>query len=173
MSLEPGMITDGRVQDARGVPGDRSPCLLNFARLNRRTLPAPVGGYRLNSDQDRDSECGPFTPVYGCLKPAEKRHSAANFAPRVRRSLRVESFFASSMGVNKWEQGEAIFGDGAREWRVPIKRATTNRRLCSLCFFVPFPCTRRDVWLSSRRAGLDGRDNFARPPAAETRFRQP
>jgi hypothetical protein len=29
----------------------------------------------------------------------------------------VKSLFASSMGAAEWEQREAFFGDGAREWR--------------------------------------------------------
>jgi hypothetical protein len=86
MSLEPGMITDGRVPGARSAPGGRIPCLLTCAPLGRdiapgvdgrsvgATLLAPVGEYRLNSDRDRDSEWGPFALVYGCFEPAPNRH---------------------------------------------------------------------------------------------------
>jgi hypothetical protein len=86
MSLGPRMITDGRVAGARSVQERRSPCFLTCApvgldiapgaagRSVSAAVPAPAGAYRLNSDQDRDSDCGTFTLVYGCLKTPQKRH---------------------------------------------------------------------------------------------------
>jgi hypothetical protein len=85
MPLEPGMITDGKVPGARRVPGDRSPCVLTCAPLGRAiaigvadrrvsaAVPALWDACRLNSDQDRDSECCRSTPVYGCWNTLQKQ----------------------------------------------------------------------------------------------------
>jgi hypothetical protein len=143
MSLEPGMITDGRVAGARSVPGCRSPSVLTCARLGRdialgaagrsvgATVPALVGGYRLNSDQVRDSECGPFTLVHGCWKPAPKRH----FPPLSAMCSTIASGRVIPCKFNGRHRMGTARGE-LRRWRTRVARvtksATTNRWLCSL-----------------------------------------
>ena len=139
------MITDGRVPGARSVPGGRSPCVLTCAPLGRdiapgvaggsvgATVPAPMGGYRLNSDQDRDSECGPFTLVYGCLKPAPNRH----FPPLSATCSTIASrrvILCKFNGRHRMGTARGVL----RRWRRRVAGAATNRHDKSMALFTMF-----------------------------------
>ena len=145
MSLEPGMITDGRVPGARSVPGGRNPCVLTSAPLGRdiapgvagrsvgATLLAPVDGYRLNSDHDRDSECGPFTLVYGCLKPAPNRH----FPPLSATCSTIVWGGIVLCKLNR-HKGMGTVRTVLRRWRRRVAGTTTNRHDKSKALFTMF-----------------------------------
>jgi hypothetical protein len=166
MSLEPGMITDGRVPGprsvprGRSVPGARSPWLFTCAPLgrdiargvaDRREMPVPVGGYGVNSDGDRDSECGPFTLVYGCRKPAPNRH----FPPRSATCSTIAwggAILCKFNGRHRMGTARGVF----RRWRTRVAGAATNRHDKSMAlftmFFRPFFATRSEIRDSSASA---------------------
>ncbi len=163
MSLEPGMITDGRVPGARSVPGGRRPCLLTCAPLNRRNL-ARAGGRVQTEFRSRSGFR--MWPLYTSVRMLEGSRKAPLCATLCHvfddrfgwtHSLQVQ--WASTNGNRARRSSAMAHASGACHQEAP-------RQIDGFVHYVfssLFRCTRRGVWLSRCWPGSGLRQKMARP----------